>query len=142
MVEAQLLKLREVIAAPRSPRRETEEANVEARRTTLARKRARLLDLYSDGTIERSELDAGLAKLDVERTRLDALVQSARGPSPAALRATLAQVGQMAAAWRGAKPIARRSIVGALARAVRLAAGEAPAFDWIEPDELVRRGQE
>ncbi|MFI5301597.1 MAG: recombinase family protein [Polyangiales bacterium] len=142
LIVAHLASLREDLA--RDPviddPRHAPAADFADRRERLQKKRARYLEAFADDLMGRDELRAALAKLDAEGLRVDADEQATKRPNPlavAAVRAsTLREVKAIARAWGAAKPEAKRQIVTQLAKSVRIAAGQPPAFDWRTLEEL------
>lgn len=114
--------------------------SLEAKRARLARKRERYVEAYSDGAMDREALRQAMTKLDAERMKLDA---ESFAPPPVTKERTkevLRLVGQIEAAWRKAKPEAKRRLVNGLARSVAIVEGAEPRFAWYSVEELLRRG--
>ncbi len=84
------------------------------------------------------------SKLDADALQLDAEEAAAKRASPLAdpakRRAMLRDVDALRRAWTAAAPEAKRRIVGHLASAVRIVAGEGPAFVWRTAEELAEFG--
>jgi hypothetical protein len=81
-----------------------------------------------------------MARIDADALRIDGDEQAALRPSPLAdaraRRALLREVGVISKAWAKARPEERRTIVGHLASAARVAPGKAPGFVWRPAEEL------
>lgn len=119
------------------------EADTGERRARLQRRRERYLEAYADEHMTRDELRDAMAKLDAELVRLDGADAATRRPDPLAdpgrRRAMLREVGAIRRAWASARPEAKRRIVGHLATAARMAAGQAVSFVWRTTEELADR---
>ena len=113
------------------------------RREKLQRRRERYIEMYADEQMSREELRLALARVDTERTKIDADEADAVSRSPAATvavrRSLLAQAGALAAAWPRAGSERRRGVLAVLATAVRLAKGEVPVIDWRPLEQLAER---
>lgn len=138
LVRARIEELRELLAAP--PRkRPVVVTDRSAQRAKLGARRDKLLEQHAEGFITTEQLRARLARVDDERTRLDALDQQPEPVDPGRLRALLREVRALRHAWLRATPQERRGIVGAFARCVLLARGQQPRFDWYSAEELAAR---
>jgi site-specific DNA recombinase len=117
--------------------------DIATKRARLDAKRTRLVEAFGDGDITREQLREANTKIDAELLRLDAaqasLAKASPLADPAARRKALASVGAIRRAWEAATPATRRTIIGHLARAVRVERGAAPAFVWRSADELAER---
>lgn len=111
---------------------------IERQRLVLHAKRERFIHLYADGAIDRPRLQEEMAKLDAERTRLDAIAIVAPPVSPEQRRQALKEVTTVRRAWAGMTPAERRAMAETFAKSVRIAQGAAPAFDWYSAEELAR----
>jgi hypothetical protein len=101
-----------------------------ARRTKLADRRARILSGYEEGLYSREELRTHLAKVDADRTKLEALEHVTPTATPSARREMLRRVGAIGRAWGRAPGETRRAIVRELVASVGLAVGMPPVFEW------------
>jgi hypothetical protein len=111
----------------------------------LAKRRARVLDAYEREAIEPDELQRRLAKIDAERSKIEAsIAEESRAESaakaaadPARRRELLVSVRGMRAAWREATPAERRRIVELLCERAELRTGEPPVMRWRTVEELL-----
>lgn len=149
LVAARLAELRpsivEVVAASRtralvaSRMAELRPVNVDAKLEQITRRRARYVEAYADGALERDELRAKLAKLDDDRTRILAQAAPEEPIVPAKGEAAIREAGAMARAWKNATPTHRRAIVATIAVAVYLAPEQAARVEWVSAEDLARR---
>lgn len=140
IVAARLIDLREELSrAPDAPK-PVAKVDVTSKLAALEAKRVRLADSYADGVITRDQMRDRVAKLDADRTRLEALRDEAPPVTKVQRRATLAVVERLVDLWRRSQPTDRREIVRGLAKAAYLIHGHAPRFDWYSAEDLVRRG--
>lgn len=114
------------------------------RRAKLQRRRERLLEAYSlDESMSRDDLSAAMAKLDAERTQLEAQAAAATRPHPLstakARREALALVGAILGAWEHATGAERRGIVRRLAERAPVSR-EVCSFVWRSLEDLTRVG--
>jgi Skp family chaperone for outer membrane proteins len=121
-------------------RRPTRKVDFTEAKAKLQRKPERYLEAFADEAMTREELKAAMAKLDVERGKLEAqeAEQTRRKPlrDRGTRRAMLTQVKTLEKAWGRTTPAERREILGEMARAVRLERGKAPVVDWKSPEEM------
>ncbi len=145
MIVARLEELREPRACsppkrPPPPPPAPAASNLEERRARLARRRARFLEAFADSHMTREELAAAMKKVDAERLKIDAAEHAPKRTrplaEPGARRAALKRVGAIRRAWGKATREEKRKIVGLLAHAAKLAAGEPCAFTWRTAEEL------
>jgi hypothetical protein len=135
------VELREELAAePKKPEPKKPAADLGERRARLQRRREKHLEAHAADLMTLDELRAAVAKLDVERLRLDGEEHAARRTNPlgtpAVRRSTLLKVGVIRRAWAKATPEQKRAIVGDLAHEVRIAVGKQCAFTWWSAEEL------
>lgn len=136
LVEARLLELRAELATCATPATSAVGSDVPSRLAKLQARRERHLEAFAEGLSTREELRAAMAKLDVERTRLEALQAPAPAPTAAQRRSALEDVAFVTKQWRRADPRVRREIANLLMRRAGLALGVEPAIDWKSADEL------
>jgi DNA invertase Pin-like site-specific DNA recombinase len=114
------------------------------RRVKLQKKRERFLEAFGDDLMTRDELRAAMAKLDADTLKIDSAEQAAKKTNPIdepeVRRSTLRRVRAIRLAWSKATPAERRAIVGHLATAAKIAAGEPCSFVWRDVGELSREG--
>jgi DNA invertase Pin-like site-specific DNA recombinase len=134
---ARLGELRHELARePRAPTATAAKkgADPAAARARLAAKRARLVELYGDGGVDRAALDQALRKVDDDERALDAK-ESASAPAPvlapSARRAMLASLTVLAEAWEAHPVTARRETLRELAERVEL--GDGVEVTWKSP---------
>jgi DNA invertase Pin-like site-specific DNA recombinase len=140
LIVGRLIDLREELVSASSKRPELpKSAGVQERRARLERKRMRTIEAFTDGAMTREEMRQAIARLDAERTKLDALEYVPPPITKDERRAALGRISELRRAWVGATPRERRSIVFAIARSCLLAAGKTPRFDWFSSEELARR---
>jgi DNA invertase Pin-like site-specific DNA recombinase len=141
LVVQRLLALRSELATAKD--RKTDVVKVadttNERRARLERKRVRILEAFTDGAMSREEMRHAIARLDEERTRLDAIEYVPAPITKEQRRSALGQVSELKRAWMSANLAERRALVAALARSCLLAAGKPPLFDWFSSEELARR---
>lgn len=135
MILARLAELRAMLAEPPQPKR-APKADPAAKRIELQRRRARILDTYADGHIDRDELRVRLAKVDTELLRL---AVPAPAEEPVDVSALLATIEGVEAAWASTTRPERREIARMLAVSVGLVKGEGPSFVWRSLADLERR---
>lgn len=140
MVVARLEELREEIAGARSTSEPTKPVDVADRRQRLAAKRARYLELFAEGEMDRAQLRARLDALREQELRLDALAVEPPKVTVEQRRAALRALGRMTRTFLLATPLERRAMARTIARSVAISFGEPPRFDWYTADELTRRG--
>jgi len=136
MVEDRLVELREIISTGEDECDAAPAVNVEARIAALNTKRSRYVEAYADGALTREQLRERMAKLDDERTRLEAMNVAPRALSKDEQARTLRHLHVMLHAWRKAKPEERRRLVNALAYTILLATGVTPKPEWLSADDL------
>jgi DNA invertase Pin-like site-specific DNA recombinase len=123
----------------RVPEREASPRPVpnDERRKKLERRRARLLEMYADGLMEREPMLSAVGKVDADILRLRA---ADREPDVLADRAqrrgVLQDVAGLEKAWRQSGPARRRAIVTRLAVRIALSADEPPSPTWRTLEEL------
>jgi hypothetical protein len=114
--------------------------DVTAKLKALDGKRERTLDLFTNGDIDRIELNARLGKLDAARHKLEAEQAAATKPSLLAdarvRREMLSQVKALGTAWKHNTPEERREIVNLIALSVGIRVGKPPAFTWRSTEEM------
>ena len=141
LIVERLIELREELAAARDKRPDVaKSASLQERRDRLVRKRARTVEAFTDGVIDREEMRLAIKRLDEERTKLDALEYVPAPITKEQRRAALSRIVELRRAWAKATPAERRTIVFALARSCMLGRDQVPRFDWFTSEELARRG--
>ena len=110
--------------------------DVAAKRAGLEKKRERYLEAFADGHLDREQLRTKMTGLDAERTKLDALSAPTVPASPAARKAVLATVNEIAKAWSQTSATQRRALVRDLAKTVGLVKDATPVFEWRTAAEL------
>lgn len=114
--------------------------DVESKLVALEKKRERTIVAFTDGIISRERLHDELSKIDVARTKLDAIKSAElRRPKivdPKTRLAMLRQVERLQAMWRNASVAMQRDILATLARRVKLARDKPPVVDWRTVEEL------
>jgi site-specific DNA recombinase len=140
LVLARLTELRAELAKPPKEPSGPRVVDVEEQRSRLAAKRARTVDAFTEGMIPHPEFRERIARLDEERTKLDALAAERPKATLSARRETLRSLAALTRAWKIAGPPIRRSIVARLATRLEIAAGKAPQFVWRSADDLARLG--
>lgn len=125
-VVARLHELREELTRPSTP--STPPPDLDGKRVRLDAKRERLLEQNADGHITREQLAIKLAKLDHERTVLEA--QVAPPDNTEARVALLASLEGIEKAWRHTTPAERGQIIRELASKVEIARGALPRITW------------
>jgi DNA invertase Pin-like site-specific DNA recombinase len=136
MVLARLVELREHLAsAPSMKEPITSPLDVAAKRKALETKRARYVEMYSDGVISKADMVTKIADVD---TALLKLKRPPRDPLARAevRRDVLKDVAAIEKAWTNAGPERRRKIVGHIAVAFKLEAGCEPKPIWRSLEEL------
>lgn len=133
LIVARLIDLRDELA--REPPPESAPRLRVGDREKLERKRARYIESYTDGIIERDAMRRAVADVDAKLLALTPPASPA-GSSPKVRAAVLRDVKLLANAWRKAKPAARRQIVRLLAVEMRLVADFAPVPVWRNVEEL------
>jgi hypothetical protein len=135
-----LVELRHELAAARTKTPQVPRVpNVQEKRERLERKRMRTVEAFTDGAMSREEMRKAIARIDEERTKLDALVYVPPPVTTEQRTTALARVEELRRAWAGANPAERRTILFALARSCMLAPGQHPRFEWFSSEELARR---
>lgn len=132
LVVARLVELRDALG--KSPKVVAPQVMDARRRTTLEQKRARYLEMYADGLLEREAMITKVAAVDADLARSAA----PQGPvqSPKERREVLRQVERLEAAWRKADGKRRRAIVRILAQRVALQRDEPPVPVWRSAEDL------
>jgi site-specific DNA recombinase len=106
----------------------------ETKREALRKRRARALDMYETGAIERGDLSARLGRIDSELAKLEAEEATAAKPPPLAeakvRREMLKQVRELARAFQALAPTELRSLVNVLVVSVGLVRGRDPRVAW------------
>lgn len=146
LVLERLAELREELATSAAGSEPPAElADVATERAKLERRRARLIDLASDGTIGRDDLRARLAKIDAATAELEATeaaqVARAVAKRPELRAELLRDVRKIARGWKGLDVAGRREIVTRLAARVELSKGREPAITWRTVTELIAANQ-
>lgn len=140
LIVSRLHDLREELASSGEPATKPRVVDTSERRRALNAKRARYVEVYTDGHMTRDEYDAAMAKLDAARLKLDAEDARARRVSPLedeeVRHEVLREVGVIAKRWAKADAATRREIVGHLCTAMRLAANCAPRPVWRSNEAL------
>lgn len=112
-----------------------------ARAERLERRRERVIENATDGTITREDLRRELARLDGERGKLerarDAEQRSRAAATPRARRALLRDLEALRAAWDEATVPVRRQILARLAARIVLGAEGAPVVQWRSAEDLL-----
>jgi hypothetical protein len=116
----QLEALGDELSRPPAPVKVKPASDVRERKAKLEAKRAKALDLHTDGLTTREELRLQLAKIDVERMRLEALEVGAPVPTPEDRLEELRFVGMAMRAWLSLPPRDRRQVVNCLAVSIGL----------------------
>jgi site-specific DNA recombinase len=149
IVIARLYELRDELSAPPKVVPLPAPKSVEQRRAALNQKRARYVEMYSDGVITKSDLSAKVAKVDADLLKLDAAQPA---PSPLADDKTRKKlfhdIAMLWATWPKLDPKKKRQVVNLLAHAIYMAhweydTNETPegykhrhGFVWRSADEL------
>lgn len=141
LVFERLVELRRELAKESGPSRLPPKViDIAALRERLRAKHARIIESYHEGHIDKPAMLASLAKVDKERTHLDAIdTQQKRRPAieDKAVRAdVLALVSKLRAAWDKLGPAAKRETLHDLARRVHIVRDAEPVVDWLTPSEL------
>ena len=141
IVADHLVELREMLANAEKTTKRAKPVgpSLEERRAKLNRRRLRYLEAFADGVMDRDELRAAMAKLDAERTRLDAEAHVPEPPTEQKRHDVLRWVDTIRKAWAKTDPFEKRKIVNGLAKEVAIAAGVVPRFTWFSAEELIRR---
>lgn len=132
LVVARLVELRHELA--REPKVVPSTVFDAKRREKLESKRARYLEMYADGLLERTTMVSRVAIVDAELARL--VEPETPKQSPKQRREVLGQVEQLEKAWRRADGRRRRAIVRILALTVGLQVDEPPVFVWRSAQDL------
>ena len=141
LVVARLLELQKELATAtelKKVRVSPAAEEVAARRIRLDRKRSRYVEAFTDGALSRDELRAHMARLDAERTKLDALAHVEPPATKAQRRDALKDVAVLRDTWGKSSPMAKRKIVRTLARKASFAHGQEPEFVWRTSEEIAR----
>lgn len=129
--------LAKVPEKPSSP----QDADFDIERAKLKARRARTIDLETDGTITREDMRARVLRIDdaLSTLQVKAALADRRAAiqTPARRAEVLANVEIISAAWRRATIEQRREIVRRMVRCVRLHANHEPAPEWLELEEML-----
>lgn len=136
LVWGRLNELRDELSKPPAPVKARAVADLRERRAKLEKRREKYIELHVDGVLTRDEMRARLAKLDIERIRLDALEVVPEPQSPAERVEVLRLAGRIARQWMTLPPRLRRVVVGRLAVSIGLAVGRDPKPVWRDASEL------
>jgi len=139
LVEARLVELGEALMREETAKPIDDAGRIEGKRDRLVAKRSRYVEAYSDGAMSREDFRAAIARLDAERTKLDALASEATPVTLEQRREALKGVESIRRAWSAARPRAKRELVGLIARSVSLRKDHDPVFGWMTAEELARR---
>ncbi len=138
LVTQRLIELKEELGAP-APARVVKMAPrlaLKERRAKLDARRARVLEMYAEGLTSKDELHLAIAKLEVERLKIDALAIERPAPTTEERREVLKSVVTLGKAWSKMPAESRREAMRILATSVGLAAGKAPKPVWRTVEEL------
>lgn len=138
LVEKQLVTLKDQLAKGPEPVA-TSNVDFGGKRAALERRRARHIEAHASDIITLGDLRAAIAKVDIERQKLD-VAESATGTrqranEPAVRRAMLRDVKRLEERWRNALPPTKREIINQLAKQIRIAR-DVVEPDWRTVDEL------
>lgn len=122
---ARLRHVRQELAKPLPVRDDVARVGrLEGRKSKLAGKRKRLIDMHADGAIDKAELATRLADVDAELRAVDvelADVEAHRRAMGAGVRAEmLADLGVLERAWSLASPAQRREVISLLSDRIEL----------------------
>lgn len=110
---------------------------IEAKRTSLTRRRERLVEMYADGMITREKLNADVAKIDTTLAKMEAQEEKpAPLEDPKVRREMLKQVKELERAVGALEPAEMRAIVNVLFERVELIAGREPKVVYRPADEI------
>lgn len=137
---ARLLELRKELAQGEAPKA-AQTTGTQAKIERVQAKRARTLDLMTDGTIESDDGRARLAKIDADiatiASDLRAEESQARAARPEVRREVLREVRELERAWKAAPMPKRREILAKLAERITVRDGKVDVA-WRSVAELAR----
>lgn len=134
LVLARLVELRAHLAGTR--KRVAPATDHTAERERLRKKRERYLEAFADAGMTKAELRAALARVDEQRTRLDAKeAEQAREVSDDAVRAALTKIASVQLAWSRADAVTRRLVLHELATVVSVGPA-GTVVTWRTPEEI------
>jgi DNA invertase Pin-like site-specific DNA recombinase len=113
------------------------ETDTEARRERLARKRARTLEAFTDGLMDRDAMREAVGRIDIDLARLDETDAPKQAPTREVRRAMLREVGNLRLAWSKADDKERRAIVNIVTEAALIERDKSPVAKWKPADEVL-----
>lgn len=140
IVASHLVELRHELAAPAREERVVAIVNVKERIAALDRKLESYVESCSEGMLSREKLREHAAKILAQRTKLEAMEHIPAPISKKTTIAVLANIETLRLAWSKTTPAEKRQVIGQIAKAVMLARGALPKFDWYSRESLLRRG--
>lgn len=138
MVSARLCEMRDALSVePKESPKRAPVVDLAERRLKLSRKRARIVEAFTDGAMSRDEMRAAVLKVDAELARLDEATPKP-APTKEARRELLREVTGIRKAWSVATDKQRRRIVNLMTEKALIQRDKSPVAQWKPIDEVLQ----